>query len=190
MSERGRVRVYVACSFDGFIAGKGDDLTWLPGPGDSQPEAGSAEVGGSLALGFDDFMEDVGALLIGRRTYDVVAGFEGDWPYGERPVFVATHRALAPKVRTVLSLNGTIEAMIHTARSAAGGKDLYLDGGNLIRQALDAGLVDDLVVTMVPILLGEGLPLFAGVEGRHSLELVEHHDYGENLMQVHLRPVR
>ena len=82
-----------------------------------------------------------------------------------------------------------IAQMVKYARDAAGGKDVYLDGGDLIRQALDAGLVDDLVVTLVPVLLGEGHTLFAGVEKHHSLEFVSLHRFGSDMAQLHVRPV-
>lgn len=84
-------------------------------------------------------------------------------------------------------MQGDISELVALAREAAGGKDVYLDGGALIRQALDAGLVDDLVVTMVPVVLGKGSPLFAGVEKRQQLEFVGHHRFGR-MLQVRLRP--
>ncbi|MEO8184012.1 MAG: dihydrofolate reductase family protein [Deltaproteobacteria bacterium] len=189
MAKQSRVLVYIACSFDGFIAGPGDDLSWLPGADPSAPGATAPEADpDSKALGFEAFMSGVGALLMGRRSYEVVAGFGGVWPYGKRPVLVATHRPLQPISSDVRAVAGEIAQLIALARDAAGELDVYLDGGNLIRQALDAGLVDDLVVTLVPVLLGEGYPLFAGVRKRHALELVSHQRFGGGLLQVQLRP--
>ena len=139
-------------------------------------------------MNFEEFMSDVGALLMGRRTYDAVAAFGGDWPYGERPVLVATHRPLDPSPPGVRAVAGDISTMVAAAREAAADKDVYLDGGNLIRQAMDAGLVDDLIVTIVPVLLGEGHALFAGVTKRHSLEFLEHHGFGGSMVQLRCRP--
>ena len=199
MKPDSRVRVYIACSLDGFIAGKGDDLSWLPGAEGSNPTDtdGSKAAPGSSpgpkdpgAVEYDDFIRGVGALLMGRRTYDVVLGFGIDWPYGERPVLVATNRPLDPAVPTVRAVKGSIVELVEQARQAAGQADVYLDGGNLIRQALDAGLVDDLVVTMAPILLGEGHPLFAGVTARHRLEFTGCHRYAHGMVQLHARPLR
>lgn len=178
------LRVYIACSLDGFIAGAGDDLSWLPQGGGG---AGDRETG---ALGFAEFMSAVGALLMGRRTYDVVAGFGGEWPYGEVPVLVATHRPLEAVAPTVRGVSGDIAQVVEAARREAGDRDVYLDGGALIRQALDAGLVDDLVVTMVPVILGEGHALFAGTAKRHQLELLGHYSFGSGMVQLHLRPRR
>ena len=184
MSTSSRVRVYIACSFDGFIAGPDDDISWLH-PEDAAPDA-SAEP--TDALEFEPFMAQVGAMLMGRRTYDVVAAM-GQWFYGDVPVLVPTHRDLEPAADTVRAVSGDIQALIEEAKTAAGDKDVYLDGGDLIRQALDAGLVDELVITFVPILLAGGTRLFDGLVERQKLEFVSHHTYG-SMMQVCARPKR
>lgn len=169
-----RVRVYMACSLDGSIAGPGDDLSFLQDPAYVPGE--DAEPTG--ALQFDAFMAQVGAMLMGRRTHDVVAAM-GVWPYGDVPVLVATRRPLEPAADTVSAVRGDIHALITEAKAAAGDLDVYLDGGNLIRQALDAGLVDELCVTLVPILLAQGgIRLFDGLIETTRLEIVEHHRMG------------
>lgn len=176
MSDSCRVRVFIASSLDGFIAGPDDDLSWLPAGEEGED------------YGYGAFMAGIGALLMGRGTYRVVEAFEGEWPYGDRSVLVATHRELTPAFPTVRAASGTIEELVAAAREAAGAEDVYIDGGNLIRQALDAGLVDELTVTLVPMLLGSGHPLFAGVARRHHLELVTQRDLGGGLVQLVLRP--
>ena len=123
-------------------------------------------------------------------TGGVVAGFGGAWPYGERTVLVATHRPLEPARPEVRAIGGDISALVAAAREAAGKKDACLDGGDLIRQAMDAKLVDDLIVTMVPTVLGEGRALFAGVTKRHTLEFVGNYKFGPGMLQLHCRPVR
>lgn len=194
------VRVYIACSLDGFIAGPDDDLSWLSSPEGAEPVERAAPEGAvppassgepsriAGPLHFETFLEQVGALLMGRRTYDVVRGFGGAWPFGDRPVLVATHRPLVDAPPTVRSLAGSIEELIVEARRAAGGRDVYLDGGALIRQALDADLIDDLVVTIAPVVLGSGHPLFAGVQRRRRLTVVSHRDYPGGMVQLHARP--
>jgi dihydrofolate reductase len=175
----GRIRVYIATSFDGFIAGPNDELDWL---GDPTPDA---ELPPGV-LGFDAFMAEVGAMVMGRRTYDVVSAMDG-WFYGELPILVPTHRALAPKKPTVRAIAGSIDAILDEALAIAGGKDVYVDGGATIRAALAAGRVDELVVTVVPILLGRGLPLFQGLEERRRLTIVSHRDYGRGMVQLTAR---
>ena len=177
--------MYIACSVDGFIAGPDDDLSWLPG---SDGQGSVAETRDDEAVGYEDFMADVGALLMGRRTYDVVSGFGGDWPYGEKPVLVATHRPLESKVAGVRAIDGSVPQMIAAALETAGGGDLYVDGGSLIRQALDASLIDELIVTIAPIVLGEGHALFAGVTRRHPMVIESHHRFDGGMVQLRMRP--
>lgn len=176
------VRVYIATSLDGFIAGENDDLSWLPGVD------GAEAVDFTGGIGFEAFLADVGALLMGRRTYDVVSGFGGPWPYGERPLLVPTHRPLESASEQVRAVAGDIGELVVQARAAAGGNDVYLDGGSLIRQALDAGLIDDIILTVVPTILGVGIPLFVGTKRRHPLQLVSTAELGGGMVQLRLRP--
>ncbi len=172
-----RVRGFLAQSLDGFIAGPNDDLSWLPSPeltGDGDDDEG----------GFRAFLGEIGVILMGRRTFDVVAGFGGPWPYGELPMLVATHRALGADVPTAAAVEGSIASLVSLARAAAKEKDVYLDGGGLVRQALDAGLVDELTLTIVPVALGSGVPLLAGLERRHRLALTRLRSLRGGLVQV------
>ncbi len=169
-----RVRVFIASSIDGFIAGPNDELDWL----DSRPGAGAVEDT------FTPFMAEIGALLMGRRTYDIVTGLAAPWPYGDTPVLVATQRALTPVRDTVRAVSGDIGEVVATAKRTAGARDVYIDGGGLIRSALDAGLVDELNLTIIPCILGAGIPLFAGTQRRHDVELVSQRSIGGGM--VHL----
>jgi len=180
-----RVRVYLAMSIDGFIAGPGGDLSWLP---DADPSAEQAPVQPG-ALSYDDFIADVGALLMGRITYDTVRGFDVPWPYGDMPVLVASSRPLdsdpPPHVRRV---QGPIQELVAQAKQDAGDLDVYLDGGVMIRQAAEADLIDEITLTVVPVVLGAGHTLFAGMQRRYPLEFVAHHDYPGGLVQLRTRP--
>lgn len=175
----GRVRVYMACSLDGFIAGPNEELDWLE-HGAPAPDAPTQ------ALGFAEFMAQVGAMLMGRNTHDLVKRF-GAWHYGEIPVLVATRRELDPAAPSVRAVQGDIGELIAQAKAAAGEGDVYLDGGDVVRQALEADLVDELCITMVPMLLGEGIPLWRGLGRRIPLQAVDHRSFG-GMVQLTLRP--
>ncbi|MBK9030885.1 MAG: dihydrofolate reductase family protein [Myxococcales bacterium] len=166
-----RVRAFLAMSLDGFIAGEDDDLSWLPTPDPAEDH------------GYGAFMATVGALLIGRRTLDVVLGFPDPWPYGARPVLVATHRPLPAVPATVRAVAGAIGALVEQARAVAAGGDVYLDGGELVRQALAADVLDELTVTVVPVVLGGGRPLFARGAPR-PLQLARSQAYASGLVQL------
>lgn len=144
---------YVAHSVDGFIAGPGDDLSFLPSPENGED------------FGFAAMLAQVGCMLMGRRTFDVVQGFGGPWPYGQLPILVATHRPLpvdAPP--TVQAVSGALDALVAQARAIALERDVYVDGGQVLAEALGLGLVDRLTLTSVPVLLGGGVPLSAGLK--------------------------
>ncbi len=170
---------FMACSLDGFIAGPDDSLGFL------EPQRGQ-----QVEDTFTPFFAGVGALLIGRRTFDVVNNFDGDWPYGETPVLVLTHRTIESRVSTVQAVSGGIESAVAQASEMAGDRDVYIDGGELVRQSLDKGLVDELVITIVPRILGRGRPLFAGVHRRHDLELTGHKGLGAGFVELRYRPLR
>ncbi len=172
----GVIRVFIAQSLDGFIAGPDDDLSWLP-QGDAEAEGVFAD------SGYAELMEQSAALLMGRRTFDVVGGF-GDWPYGDTPVFVATSRPLECDEPTVHPVSGTPHEMLAAVRAEVGDGGIYLDGGALIRSFLNAGLVDEVTVTVIPVILGEGVPLFAGAAGRSALRLEASRDLGAGIVQL------
>ena len=130
MKGKPRIRAFFAMSLDGFIAGPNDELDWL-----------------NVAEGAEDtftpFIQQIGALLMGRRSYDVASSFDVPWPYGEVPVLVTTHRELKPKTPSISACAGSIAELVEKAKAVAAPKDVYIDGGQLVRQALDEGLLDE-----------------------------------------------
>ena len=165
MSETSRVRVYLGCSLDGCIAGPEHDLSFL----------------------MEQF-EDIGALLMGRRTYQVPLDYDA-WHYGDRPVLVATHHELppAPQGGTAWAVQGDIAALVEQAKAAAGGKDVYLDGGAIVRQGLHAGLVDELCLTFLPLILGRGIRLWEGLQSRTDLVFDDPVRHGKGMVQITAR---
>lgn len=160
--------VFVGMSLDGFIAGPGGALDWL------EPFEGEEH-------GYQAFFDAVDAVVIGRATYQVVLGF-GSWPYGRKPVYVLTHRPAAPRHR-VTFLAGAPEAVV--ARLAADGvRRAYVDGGAVVSQFLAAGLVDDLTLTLVPVVLGDGIRLFQAPLPTRPFRLAGAKTFPSGLVQV------
>ncbi len=183
----GRVRVYVAASLDGFIAGPDHDISWLSGP-DSVCVGGASDPD---VLTFQDFIADVGALLMGRGTYDVAQRLDAWAFYGGRPVLVASHRELdADAPETVRRVSGDIAGLVGQAKEAAAGKDVYVDGGNVIRQAAEADLLDELTITLAPVALGSGHSLFGGLSTYYPLDILSHHTHEGGMVQIRARPRR
>jgi dihydrofolate reductase len=143
-----RVSVYIAVSLDNFIARDDGALDWL----ESVQDAGGGD------YGYADFMATVDAVVLGRATYDAVRAFD-TWPFAGKEVHVLTNRTLASAYGEQ-GYAGALSPLM--ARLAERGvQRVYLDGGATIRQGLDEGLVDDMTLSIVPVLLGAGLPLFA-----------------------------
>ena len=152
MSETGKVVVNRAMSLDGYIAGPGGNMRW--GPRTLQD-----------FLEPDDFMEvasATGAMLVGRRTWEVGDKMEAeepgsvDYPF-TGPMFLLSHTPLDPPDPDVSILSGDIRDAVATALAAAGGKDLEILGADVSAQCLEAGLVDEIVVYVLPVLLGDGV---------------------------------
>ena len=168
----GPVRVFIACSLDGFIAGTDGDLSWLPQPPEGED------------FGWQAFISSIGCLLMGRATYDTIADMDVAWPHPNRHTVVATHRPLDDAPPGVSAAAGPIDELISIAADHAGDRGIYVDGGDLIRQALDASRIDELVTTVCPVILGAGVPLFAGTRRRHELRLREHEVLPGGLLQL------
>ena len=165
-----RASVFIATSLDGFIARANGDLDWLP-QGDVEPH------------GYDEFMATVDALIIGRKTYETVLAF-GTWPYGEKPVFVLSTRPLAtaPLGAVMERLSGDPVDIV-SQLDARGIQHAYVDGGNTIQRFLRAGLIQRLIITRIPVLLGDGIPLFGALERDIVLEHVATRHYASGLVQ-------
>ena len=167
----GRLRGYLGMSLDGRIAGPDDDLGWLEQPRTRAVQRPVPATAGEW-VSYEGFTADVGALLMGRRTFDVVSGFDESF-YDELTVIVATHRSLpASSPPTVSSASGTVEEVVAEARRRSGAKDVYVDGGQMVCAVLDAGLLDELITTVLPTVRGPGVGLFDALGGPRELDLV------------------
>jgi len=165
-----KASVFIGTSVDGFIARANGDLDFLP-PGGGEPH------------GYADFMDAVDALVIGRNTYETVLAFD-TWPYGEKPVFVLSTNALAaaPAGAIVEQLSGE-PAEIVSELEARGIRHIYVDGGITIQRFLLAGLLQRLSITRVPVLIGEGIPLFGALPHDVRLEHIATRHYQSGLVQ-------
>ena len=164
------VSVFVGTSVDGFIARRNGDLDFLP-------------EGGGEPHGYDEFIASVDAIVIGRNTFEKVLTFEA-WPYGERRVVVLSSRP----VDVAAAGSGAVEWMagppaeIVSRLAASGARHLYVDGGITIQRFLRAGLVDRLIITRVPVLIGEGIPLFGELPQDVRLRHVATRQYASGLV--------
>ena len=154
------VRYYAAQTLDGYIAESDDTLDWL------MEYEGHFEGADSDAnqAGYEAFYEGIGALVMGSVTYEFVLAHGGDWPYPGKPCWILSSREL-PKPQgadvDVRVVSREIPDLIDEMLDSAGERDLWIvGGGNVASQFADHGLLDRVEVTVVPVVLGEGKPLF------------------------------
>lgn len=170
-----KASVFIATSLDGFIAREDGALDWLPGVGSPLPAEDH---------GYDAFIATIDVLIMGRHTFEQVLTF-GAWPYGSRKVIV-----LATRPVTVPSQQAEMVEVMQAAPSevvsrlaARGYQHAYVDGGRTIQRFLAAGLIQRLVITQVPVLLGRGRPLFGLLPHDQPLRHVATRAFPSGLVQ-------
>ena len=166
-----KMSVFVGTSLDGFIARRNGSFDFLP-------------EGGGEPHGYYEFMASVDTLLIGRNTFEVVLGF-GEWPYGKKRVVVLSSRPVdLSQVRggVVEQMSGA-PAEIATKLAATGAQHVYVDGGITVQRFLAAGLIQSLVITRVPVLIGDGIPLFGSLPHDVKLRHIETRQYMSGLVR-------
>jgi len=151
-----RVRFYVATSLDGFIADREGSVDWLA-PYDAR------------LYGYDSFISEVGALIMGRRTFELISALGEDWPYAGKPVYVLSSSSLEDVPGGVSVSARGIAAALQQARAATR-KDIWIVGGAVTMQsALEEDLIDMMEIFLVPVLLGSGLSLLNDLSRRPTL---------------------
>lgn len=166
-----KLSVFCGVSVDGFLARPNHSFDFL-------------EAGGAEPHGFEEFFASVDVVVIGRKTFEVVLGL-GGWFYGKKPVVVLSRRPLdfsSIKHGVVEQMSGE-PASIAARLKARRFKHAYIDGGITIRRFLAAGLIDRLVITRVPVLIGEGIPLFGPMPGDIVLNHIATRSYKGGLVQ-------
>ncbi len=155
--------VFIATSLDGFIARKDHALDWLP----------QEKIEGE-DLGYETFISSIDGLIMGRGTFEKVLTF-GDWPY-QKPVIVLsktlTQDAIPDELEGKVRLSQLTPREIMQSLNQEGWKRAYVDGGQIVQSFLKEGLIDDIVVTLIPILIGEGIRLFGKTDSDVNLKLV------------------
>ncbi len=173
-----KTSVFCATSLDGFIARPDGNIDWLNEASGVVPEGEDC--------GYAAFMSTIDALVMGRNTFEQVLTF-GAWPYGDKPVIVLSSKPLELPDHlpdTVLHASGSpTELLAHFAMQ--GFKHLYIDGGATVQRFMAAGCIDKIIITLIPIMLGAGIPLFGALPEDVHLKClsIKHYDFG--FVQLH-----
>lgn len=168
--------VFIATSLDGYIADKNGGIAWL----DTIPEINTIDTG------YAAFTSEIDALVMGKNSFDTVCGFDIDWPY-KKPVFVVSNTMIeiSDKFKDHAQLvKGTIAEILETIHSQ-GYHRLYIDGGMLIQSFLREDLIDEMIITTIPVLLGKGVPLFGDIEDQLVFECKESKLFLDAIAQNH-----
>jgi dihydrofolate reductase len=170
--------VFIAASLDGYIAGKDGGVDWLHSI--PNPE--------NLDMGFVDLIDRIDALVMGRKTFEKVCSFDCDWPYS-KPVFVLSNsmksipEGYKGKAETIKGSLSEILESIHQK----GYKHLYIDGGVTVQSFLKEDLIDEMIITVIPILLGDGIQLFGELPKPMEFEYVKTEVFLNAIVQNHYR---
>ena len=158
--------VYIAVSIDGYIARVDGDVEWLHQPENDSPD--------KLGLEYGEFIATVDRLLMGRKTFEKVLSFPA-WPYEDVRVIVLSSRdiEIPDDLKGKVAVDGGDPQEIVSRLEEAGNKHLYIDGGLTIQRFLSSGQITDITLTKIPVLLGNGIPLFSAMAIEIPLKHVE-----------------
>ncbi|HEU0022007.1 MAG TPA: dihydrofolate reductase family protein [Dehalococcoidia bacterium] len=170
-----KVTLYIAASVDGFIAGPDGEIDWLSmvdRPGED--------------YGYHQFYDTVDALVMGRKTYELPAG-EAEWPYPGKPSYVMTRQNLKTDRDDVTFVSGPVETVVTGWRHQGIQHVWLVGGGELIRTFLAQRLIDEHIISIIPVILGAGIPLFPPPNPQQRLELIGSQNFASGLIQAHYR---
>ncbi|WP_372945883.1 dihydrofolate reductase family protein [Muriicola sp.] len=176
--ESSRVTLHMVCSLDGFIAKEDRDVSWM-NPQHHYPEG--IELSEDYIAGF---LQSIDCYVMGSRTYE--HAIELGWPYRDKPVYVFTKRKLNTDKESVVFLNGPLEEATHSIKKKH--ENIWMVGGSaLTSEFLRLNLVNHIVITIAPVILGEGIPFFDSVGREISLELADHMVFKNGMVELNYR---
>jgi dihydrofolate reductase len=178
MTNERKVILYIATSLDGYIAKPGDDLTFL-----SMVEKEGED------YGYADFVNTTDAVIVGRKTYDKVLSMGFDFPHADKDAYVIT-RTARESIGNVKFYTGKPEVLVALLKSQKG-KNIFVDGGaEIVNELLKADLIDEFYISVIPVLLGDGVRLFKDGRPELPLKLLSAKHFTKGLTQLHFKRLR
>lgn len=173
-----KISLYIACSLDGYIAKPDGDIEWLSMVEDAAED-----------YGYNDYYASIDATVMGGNTYEDILGF-GDWPYKDKSSYVMTRRKLPNNPQHTTLFNGDVKQMHQMLIDQQHQHVWLVGGGKLITHFFQADLIDSYIISIIPILLGQGIPLFRTNNHSSKLKLTHTQAYASGLVQLHYLPLR
>ncbi len=171
-----KIKLYIAVSIDGYIAQSDGDLDWLM----------KYPVNTDTNYGYDDFFESIDTVIMGGRTYRDILNMDFAWPYKDKTTYIITRNPLISKGDIYFVSENVIETV--SALQNKKGKDIWLvGGGKMISLFLSHELIDEMIITTIPVILGNGIPLFPGISKDSEWETIASHKYENGVTQIHYK---
>ncbi len=170
-----KVILYIATSLDGYIAKPNDDLSFL-----SIVEQEGQD------YGYADFVKTVDTVIVGRKTYDKVISMGFDFPHADKDAYIIT-RTPKPTIGSVKFYSGDLKTLVGKLKTESG-KNIFCDGGaEMVNELLKDNLIDEFIISVIPILVGNGTKLFKDNRPEQKLELVSVKSFDKGLTQLHFK---
>lgn len=170
-----KLALFIATSLDGYIAGPNDDLSFL-----SMVEQEGED------YGYADFTKDVDTVILGRRTYDKVMSMGIPFPYADKKTYIIT-RTPQPKQGLINFYTGDLKTLVDELKQQEG-KTIFCDGGaQVVNLLLQHNLIDEITLSVIPVLLGDGTRLFNNGFNMQNLSLISIKSYPKGLVQMHYK---
>ena len=168
-----RLKLFIACSLDNYIARADHSIDWLFEGTENED------------YGYSSFYDSIDTTVMGRNTFDTIITF-GNWPYPSKTNYVFTHNPTLFADHSVQFLTVDAVKWVENLKNQTG-KDIWLvGGGELISTLYNADLIDEYILSIHPVVLGEGIPLFSHLKKEQNLRLKETKSYADGLVQIHL----
>lgn len=173
MTTDRNVILYISMSLDGYIATKDNSLDFL-----SIVEQEGED------YGYNDFVKSVDAVIIGRKTYEKVIAMGYEYPHTDKDVYILT-RTEKPSIGTFKFYNDGLRELVGNLKNQSG-KNIYCDGGaEIANELMKEDLVDEYIISVIPILLGDGIKLFKDGRPQQNLKLISSKQFDKGLVQLH-----
>jgi len=186
------IKLFIATTLDGFIARENGSLDWLPGSGDTGQDLPDQEKQLPESKmddgGYSKFLAGIDVIIIGRKTYEEILGFGIEWPYGDFQTYIVTSDAnYKTKTDNTFTINELNKKVIDKIKMVSQKSIWLMGGGQLITQFLNYNSIDEMTLTLISIILGQGIRLFPGEPKETKFQLIKTESFASGMVNLTYR---